>query len=119
MPRQLLRALFALQLLLLLVHSAPLPRDAFWTTVTLKSLSWRPECITDRNCADMTFSLVLDSAGAEGRKQASWALKDLAADVSDAPMSSEAPFRPALVVTRAPETLFPLITPCSAPEPAL
>ncbi|CAD5231809.1 unnamed protein product [Bursaphelenchus xylophilus] len=66
------------------VHMGPTP---FWTSVHIQDLTWRPECIVDRNCADMTFTVSFESSTGEGRKQASWPLSQITADTSNAELT--------------------------------
>ncbi|CAD5224672.1 unnamed protein product [Bursaphelenchus okinawaensis] len=71
------------------INSAPVHIGSapFWTSVRIQDITWRPECITDRNCQDMTFSVSFQSADGEGRKQASWPLNQVTRDTSNAELT--------------------------------
>ncbi|KAI6242049.1 hypothetical protein M3Y99_00281900 [Aphelenchoides fujianensis] len=73
-----------MRLLLLLAAVLPALLDAladrpgvFWIAVNVREIAFQPDCIQDRNCDAMTFSMVLDSNTHAGTIQTLWSLDDV------------------------------------------
>lgn len=60
--------------------------SAVWIVAQVKEINYEPQCIQDRNCESMEFSLIVNSQSSKGSTQSSWQLDNVLSNPENSQM---------------------------------